>query len=347
MAEEMNRDSLRESKNRIREERWRMRLERHAERQKQHCENMHHAHKEWIGIGVIVVGGVWLLNVLGIPVPSWLFSWPMLLVAIGLFTGIASRFHNFGSFILILIGLAFLTRNFFWTSIDLGKFIWPIVVIIFGILFLLKRRGFESRRDWFMEQHPEWEDKWKGHEYWHQRWHERWQQPEWTATNQGSSSDETKAGQRPDEPVTNVKEEVSSRKSEEKQESFGAETVFNSRKNSSIDDWLEVTTVFGGVRRMVISKNFKGGDLVNICGGSEIDLSRADINGTAVIDITNIWGGIRIAIPPNWQVRTNLTHIMAGVDESKRTKSQIQDPNKVLILTGVILMAGIEIRDFF
>ncbi len=340
----MNRDSVRDSRRRMRDERRKIQFERHAQRQKEHCMHMQHSHKEWIGIGVIVIGAVWLLNVLGVPMPGWLFSWPMLLVAIGLFTGIASRFHNFGSVILILIGLAFLARNFVWPVMDLAKFIWPVVVIVLGILFLIRRRGWEARRDWFLEQHPEWKDKWKGHEYWQQRWHQRWQQPAEESYDIKSNTADKGEAETEGTASTPVREAPA----EGKEQTIppATDNTFKNTSNSSIDDWLEVTTVFGGVRRMVISKNFKGGDLVNICGGSEIDLSRADINGTAVIDVTNVWGGVRIAVPPNWQVRTNLTHIMAGVDDRKRSNGQIQDPNKVLVLTGVILMAGIEIRDF-
>lgn len=342
MAEELNRDSHRESNRSMRDERLRTRFERRTERLKQRC-GVPHAHKEWIGIGVIVVGAVWLMNVLGVPLPNWVFSWPMLLIAIGIFTGFASRFHNFGSVILILVGLAFLTRNFVWPSMDIGKFIWPVVVIIFGILFLLRRRGWETKRNWFMEQHPEWKDKWKGTEYWQQRWHHP---SGWGSSEaQSSSGGEQPSGMKTEESTSTVTDENSTA-GKEQETPQQKEVPFNNTGNSYIDDWLEVTTVFGGVRRMVISKNFKGGELINICGGSEIDLTRADINGTAVIDITNIWGGCRIAVPPNWQVRTNLTHVMAGVDERKRSNGHLQDPNKVLVLTGVVLMGGIEIKDF-
>src|SRR5690349_22431252 len=42
--------------------------------------------------------------------------------------------------------------------------------------------------------------------------------------------------------------------------------------------FIDVTAVFGGIKKNVLSKNFKGGDITSFMGGSEIDLSQADFN---------------------------------------------------------------------
>lgn len=342
MAQEFEENSLRDSRRQTREERRRIQWERHIERRTRHCAKMQHTHKEWIGIAIILVGVAWLLNVLGVAMPAWIFTWEMLLVVIGLFTGLASGFRNFFSIILILIGLVFLGHDFFWPNTDVEKFLWPALIIFVGFMFIIKRRYWESRRQSFMENrqqfikdHPEWKDmhdRWHhgGWDYWKDRWEDKYSFQE-----QGTPPPPPPP---PPGPVP-VQEEI-------KDETTSAGKGSYHKKASSPNDWLDCTTVFGGTRRQVISKDFKGGDLINVCGGTELDLTRADIQGTAVIDIVNVWGGIRIAVPPNWQIRTNLTHIMAGVDDNKRTQNQVQDPDKVLVLTGVVLMSGIEIRDF-
>lgn len=339
MEQEMNSDSLGESRRQARNERRRMQWERHVQRHTQRCTNMRHTHKEWIGVAIILVGVVWLLNVLGVSMPNWMFTWEMLLVVIGLFTGLASRFRNFFSIILILIGLVFLGHDFFWPNTDVEKFLWPALIIFVGFMFIIKRRYWESRKQSFIENrqqfikdHPEWEsmhDRWHhgGWDYWKDRWEEK-------HSSQGQGTPPPS----PSDPIP-AQEGIKGETASEEKDAY-------QKKTSSFNDWLDCTTVFGGTKRQVISKSFKGGDLINVCGGTELDLTRADIQGTAVIDIVNLWGGIRIAVPPNWQIRTNLTHIMAGVDDNKRTQNQVQDPDKVLILTGVVLMSGIEIRDF-
>jgi predicted membrane protein len=84
--------------------------------------------------------------------------------------------------------------------------------------------------------------------------------------------------------------------------------------------------------------------VVNIFGGTELDLSQADIQGTVVIDNTNIFGGMKITVPANWEVRTEMTSIMGGTDD-KRTTREI-DQNKVLVLTGVCIFGGVDVRSY-
>jgi predicted membrane protein len=91
------------------------------------------------GVFLLLAGVLLLAYKMGSPIPSWIFTWPMLLIVIGLFTGIKSRFHNPGSFILILIGGVFLIDQSV-PGIDLHNFIAPIILIGLGILFILRPR---------------------------------------------------------------------------------------------------------------------------------------------------------------------------------------------------------------
>jgi predicted membrane protein len=291
---------------------------------------MKHSNKSWIGIGIISIGVVWLLNVLGVPMPEWLFTWPVLLIVIGIFSGLASGFRNMGSVIVIFIGLVFLARDSLWPGIDMGNYLWPVILIFVGVAFLIKRHRWDHKMEWFRQQHPEWKS-------WHEHLQQQWRQHQWTEPGQpgGASSPLPESG--PDDSGTETAEK----------QPAAPLTADSSRREESASgqDWLDITTVFGGSRRHVISKNFKGGDLINVCGGTEIDMTHADIQGTVTIDVVALWGGIRIAVPPNWQVRMNVTHLMAGTDVRRGNSSALQDPNKVLIFTGTVLMAGIEIRD--
>ena len=92
------------------------------------------------GVFLLLAGLLLLAYKMGAPIPGWVFTWPVLLIAIGLFTGIKSRFHNPGSFILILIGCVFLADQSI-PGIDLHRYITPIILIGLGILFLLRPRG--------------------------------------------------------------------------------------------------------------------------------------------------------------------------------------------------------------
>lgn len=116
--------------------------------------------------------------------------------------------------------------------------------------------------------------------------------------------------------------------------------------STSAEDYIDTTSIFGGVKKNVISKNFKGGDITNIMGGSEIDLSQADFNGTATIDLTQVFGGCKLIVPSNWTVKTQMAAIFGGVEDKRNIQNVALDPNKILILDGTSIFAGIEIRNY-
>lgn len=111
------------------------------------------------------------------------------------------------------------------------------------------------------------------------------------------------------------------------------------------DDYMDLTSIFGGSKRRIFSKTFKGGEITNIFGGTELDLSQADINGTVVIDTVTLFGGIKILVPANWEVKSNITAILGGV-EDKRMTSNTFEGTKKLVLTGTCAFGGVEIKSF-
>ena len=112
------------------------------------------------------------------------------------------------------------------------------------------------------------------------------------------------------------------------------------------EDFIDTTSIFGGVKKNVISKNFKGGDITNIMGGSEIDLTQADINGTVTIDLTQVFGGTKLIVPSNWQVKAQMAAIFGGVEDKRSAQHSVLDPNKTLILDGTSIFGGIEIKSY-
>jgi len=111
-------------------------------------------------------------------------------------------------------------------------------------------------------------------------------------------------------------------------------------------DFIDITAVFGGVKKNVLSKGFKGGDITSFMGGSEIDLSQADFTGTIKIDVTNIFGGTKLIVPPTWDVQNDITAIFGGVDDKRQITGVAMDHNKVLVLDGTCMFGGIDIRSF-
>ncbi|MBC7850967.1 MAG: hypothetical protein H7Y31_14590 [Chitinophagaceae bacterium] len=111
-------------------------------------------------------------------------------------------------------------------------------------------------------------------------------------------------------------------------------------------DALDVTAVFGAVRKSVVSKNFRGGEIVSVFGGADINLSQADFKGSQiVIESVNIFGGTKLIVPGNWQIRSEAVAIFGGI-EDKRSQIATSEPEKILILQGFVMFGGIEIKSY-
>lgn len=279
-----DRRDWREERRRWKEDRKRWREDHHKRWeekgkyfQERWSDRNHSGGNVWTGVFLLIIGGVALLKASLFPMPPWVFTWQMLLIAMGLFIGVRHKFHGAGWFILMLVGGVFLTNEFF-PEIMLRQYLWPGALIVLGLFFILKPR----RRAW-----------------------------------------------------KNYVEDKSEPKTETTQ-----------TESRSSEDYIDSTSIFGGIKKNVISKNFKGGDITNIMGGSEIDLTQADINGTVTIDLTQIFGGTKLIVPSNWQVKTQMAAIFGGVEDKRSLQNVTIDPNKKLVLDGTSIFGGIEIRSY-
>lgn len=235
-----------------------------------------------------VMGGILLLVVgiilLGVQLdafflPGWLFSWPMILIVIGLYIGFKHSFQKPAWIILVLIGSVFLIDNFLF--FDLKTYFWPILIIGLGLWLILRPKRYPK-------------------EYRH-------------VAGPGTAAE---SGE---------------------QDYTG---------NYSDDEVVISTTVFGGIKKNIISKSFKGGEVVSVFGGTELNLMQADIQHPVVLEATQIFGGTSLILPPHWQVKSEVVAILGGVEDKRPVMSQGYDPNKVLILKGTALFGGLSIKSY-
>ncbi|MEP7129293.1 MAG: hypothetical protein ABI729_10510 [Chitinophagales bacterium] len=137
-------------------------------------------------------------------------------------------------------------------------------------------------------------------------------------------------------------------KDENTNEGISSPGVTSSFRQASYtdDDFVDTTSVFGGIKKVILSKNFKGGDVVSIFGGSEIDLSQANINGRVVLEVTAILGGTKLIIPGNWELKSELVSVLGGIEDKRSVLASNIDPDKILVLKGTAILGGIEIRSY-
>ena len=112
------------------------------------------------------------------------------------------------------------------------------------------------------------------------------------------------------------------------------------------DDFVDATSIFGGTKKNILSKNFKGGDIVNVFGGTELNLTQADVKGTAVLELTTIFGGTKLIVPPNWAVKPEAVTIFGGIEDKRQMPSASEIPEKTLVLKGTVIFGGIDIKSF-
>jgi len=117
--------------------------------------NSNHPHGDWknnpssvalFSIILITAGVILLLNSFEIipdNISHIIISWPMLLIAIGIF-GFTKERHNFGNLMLLTIGVFFLVPRM-WNIDNYESTFWPIMLILLGILMITRFSSMKSR----------------------------------------------------------------------------------------------------------------------------------------------------------------------------------------------------------
>jgi hypothetical protein len=238
------------------------------------------------GLILVAAGAVLLMRNTGFPLPGWLFTWPMILIVMGIYTAIKSGFSNNGWIVLTGVGGFFLVDRFI-PALKLSPYFWPAIIITLGLLFILRpRRQNENRYN----------------------------------------PDVTGAG------VTAVA-------ADHQQSNFGY--------TADANDILQVSSVFSGVKKNIVSKNFQGGKISCVFGGAEIDLTQADIQDSAELRFEVVFGGVELVVPAHWKVFNEIDGVFHGVDDERRYQPAVNTgPEKILILKGSVIFGGVEIKSY-
>ncbi|MNW17334.1 hypothetical protein D3C71_2164980 [compost metagenome] len=64
------------------------------------------------------------------------------------------------------------------------------------------------------------------------------------------------------------------------------------------------------------------------------------------MDVVAIFGGVKIVVPPGWEVRSEVTAIFGGLDDRRTLGVPAVEPRKILIIEGVVMFGGVDIRNF-
>lgn len=110
------------------------------------------------------------------------------------------------------------------------------------------------------------------------------------------------------------------------------------------EESVRVSNILAGSDRRVTSREFKGGDVSNILGGTKLDLLEAKLAaGDWLLTVSTVLGGVEILVPRDWRIEIHPTNMLGGVDDHTR-----QNPDAAggkLIIKASALLGGIEIKN--
>lgn len=263
------------------------------------------------GFIILGIGVVLLLRKMGIFIPGWILSWPMILIVIGTFSLVKHEFRSFFGAVMLFLGSYFLLRNEFGFDFGLGQYVWPMGLIVLGLYLIFQKRRENQVLD---DIRKNWESKNK--------------------SGFSSSYNKTEDAKIVDESTSQF------------QSGTGAGEGFTRTTGTSFADRLNIDAIFSGVNRRMMSKNFQGGKITAAFGGADIDLTQSDFEGVVTIQVDIIFGGVKMIVPPHWDIRTEVSNIAAGIEDKRFFREGGVDPSKVIILKGTILFGGLEIKSF-
>jgi hypothetical protein len=248
------------------------------------------------GLLVITAGSLFLAREMGEAIPQWVFSWKMLLIAIGLHVAVKHRFRKFFWLPFVLVGSIFLITQDLAPQLAMSKYLWPAAIILIGLAIIFKPRN---------KCNPHHYHRWKRHQWKHRNWNDHTEK-HW----------------------------------EQKRFQYSEEA-------GTPEDYINADIVFSGVKKNIISKDFKGGKINVVFGGAEINLSQSDIQGKAEIEISQVFAGIKLIVPANWKIKSELETIMAGLEDKRNVQNDVVgESDKILVLKGSIVFGGIEIKSY-
>lgn len=114
------------------------------------------------------------------------------------------------------------------------------------------------------------------------------------------------------------------------------------------NEQIQLVAFMGGGDLTYSSQSLTGGEIISIWGGYQIDFRNADMKGDSMeLNLLCIMGGVEITVPPNWVVeKRGAVCIMGGYSvKTKCLAEELELPRKTLIVKGLALMGGGEIKN--
>ena len=123
------------------------------------------------------------------------------------------------------------------------------------------------------------------------------------------------------------------------------------KESHTIEDYqdkIDDLAFFGGSEKIISSQNFKGGKITCVFGGINYNMKRSRLSqGSNNIDVFTVFGGTKIIVPDDWNIKINVTSIFGGfADKRSVAPTTVIEKDKELVIRGVAIFGGGEIKNF-
>lgn len=91
--------------------------------------------------GLMVIGAavIFFLKEYGVAIPEWVFTWQILVIGLGLISGVKCGFRGLMWIVVMAVGGIFLASEFF-PMLTFAKFKVPLILLLLGLVILFKPR---------------------------------------------------------------------------------------------------------------------------------------------------------------------------------------------------------------
>ena len=104
-------------------------------------------------------------------------------------------------------------------------------------------------------------------------------------------------------------------------------------------DEVALVSIFRGTSIRPTSRSFRGGSIVSVFGGTEVDLRRAHLaSDRAHLRVVNVFGGTELTVPDGWLVTASSRSIAGGTAIESAVDLPADAP--VLAITAVNVFGG-------
>jgi predicted membrane protein len=114
-------------------------------------------------------------------------------------------------------------------------------------------------------------------------------------------------------------------------------------RNENAGSKFSKTRVFGKGEYIVLDPVFYGGEIDVVFGGVLLDLRKTTLpEGMTYLNLDNIFGGIVIHVPDNWNIDLHLDSVFGGASDNRTAENR--DTSRTLVIVGDCVFGGIEIN---